>query len=282
MDSHAENAPRFVKMHGLGNDFVVVDARAAPLAMGEARARAIADRRTGVGCDQVLVVEAPRDAAADAYMVVRNADGGEAAACGNGARCVAAMIMEQNDTTESVIETAAGLLDASRTDDGLISVDMGRAGLDWRDIPLAQAADTLHLGIAEGGLADPVAVSMGNPHAVFFVDDAEAVPLAALGPVIERHPLFPEGANVEAAQVLADDAIRMRVWERGAGITPACGSGACATLVAAARRGLTGRVADVVVDGGRLRIEWLADDHVLMTGPVAVSFSGRIDASLLA
>ena len=272
----------FIKMHGLGNDFVVVDNRRPSIQLDSARARAIADRRTGVGCDQVLVVEAPRNGLADAFLRIYNPDGGEAEACGNGTRCVAAMIMDESGRAETVIETVAGLLDATRNDDGQVTVDMGRVGLDWRDIPLAEPADTLHLDVGAGILSDPVAVNIGNPHAVFFVDDAEAVALADLGPVIERHSLFPEFTNVEAAQVLAPDLIRMRVWERGAGITRACGSGACATLVAAHRRGLTGRRADVVVDGGRLGIEWLKDDHVLMSGPVAISFFGTLDLARLA
>ena len=214
-------------------------------------------------------------------MRIRNADGGEVAACGNGTRCVAAMIMKEKNSTHAAIETAAGVLDAAAKADGLIAVDMGPAATDWRDIPLAGPADTLHLDIAAGPLSDPVAVNMGNPHAVFFVDDAEAVPLASLGPQIERHEMFPRATNVEVAQVLSGSEIRLRVWERGVGITLACGSGACAALVAASRRGLTGRAADVVVDGGRLGIEWLDDGHVRLTGPVAVSFTGTLDDSML-
>ncbi len=272
----------FIKMHGLGNDFVVVDCRRSSVHLDGVGARAIADRRTGIGCDQVLVIEAPRNGLADAYLRIHNPDGGEAQACGNGTRCVAALMMDESGKSETIIETVAGLLDATRADDGEITVDMGRVGLDWRDIPLSEPADTLHLDVDAGILSDPVGVNIGNPHAVFFVDDADSVPLADLGPVIERHSLFPEFTNVEAAQVLASDLIRMRVWERGAGITRACGSGACATLVAAHRRGLTGRRADVVVDGGRLGIEWLKDDHVLMSGPVATSFSGTLDLADLA
>jgi diaminopimelate epimerase len=275
------NVVNFIKMHGLGNDFVVLDARARPLGLGGEGARAIADRRTGVGCDQVLVLEAPEDSLADAHMRIYNADGGESAACGNGARCVAAMLMEEKGNSHVIIETVAGLLDCEAAGDGMISVDMGPAALDWRDIPLAEAMDTLHLGIGHGGLKDPVAVNLGNPHAVFFVEDAAAVNLETSGPVLERHALFPECTNVEAAQVRGSSDIRLRVWERGVGITRACGSGACATLVAAHRRGLTGRAADVELDGGRLHIEWLADNHVLMTGPVARTFSGTLDAALL-
>jgi diaminopimelate epimerase len=276
------NTLPFTKMHGLGNDFVVLDARRQRLEIGERQARAIADRRTGVGCDQLIIVEPPVNGFADAFMRIRNADGGEVAACGNASRCVATMIMGEKKERHAIIETAAGLLDAEAGENGMVSVDMGRIRFDWRDIPLSKAVDTLHLDVEAGPLRDAAAVNIGNPHAVFFVDDAEAVPLDIFGPVIERHALFPEFTNVEAAQVLARDRIRLRVWERGVGITRACGTGACATLAAAARRGLTDRTADIVLDGGVLRIEWLKDDHILMTGPVAVSFSGVLDPSLLA
>jgi diaminopimelate epimerase len=283
----------FTKMHGLGNDFAVFDLRdeagggdsAAPgrlARIGAAEARAIADRRTGVGCDQVILLERPRAKLADVFMRIRNADGGEVESCGNGARCVAALLMKETGRDHVIIETVAGLLDAEAAPGGRVSVDMGPARLDWREIPLARAVDTLHLGIELGPLSDPVAVNIGNPHAVFFVADAEAIDMAALGPVLERHPMFPERANIEAATVLSPTRIRMRVWERGAGITRACGTGACATLVAAVRRQLSERKATVVLDGGELEIEWLPDNHVRMTGPVAVSFTGRLDASLLA
>ena len=270
----------FVKMHGLGNDFVVLDARRQPFPLSPVGVRAIADRRTGVGCDQLIVLAEPSAPTADAAMLIFNADGSEVAACGNASRCVAWLLMREKACDQVVIETKASLLDAETRGPSLVAVDMGRAGLDWRDIPTAKAVDTLHLGIGLGPLADPVGVGMGNPHAVFFVDDVEAVDLAALGPVLEHHSLFPERANIEIAEVLSPERIRMRVWERGTGITMACGTGACATLVAAARRGLTGRRAEIVLDGGVLAIEWLPDDHVLMTGPVAVSFTGQLDASL--
>jgi diaminopimelate epimerase len=272
----------FTKMHGLGNDFVVLDARAAPLALTSAQVRAIADRRTGVGCDQLLVVEPPRNGTADAFLRIHNADGGEVAACGNGARCVAAMIMAEKGAESALIETKVGILEARAGAAGEISVDMGPASLEWRNIPLARDADTMHLGIEAGLLADPVAVSVGNPHAVFFVDDAEAVPLDVVGPEIEHHPLFPERTNVEAAQVISSRRVRLRVWERGVGITRACGSGACATLVAAHARGLTERAADIDLDGGTLKIELRKDDHVIMTGPAAVSFAGTFSGALLA
>lgn len=271
----------FVKMHGLGNDFVILDARRAPLKLGLAQVRAIANRHTGVGCDQLIVIEPPRAALADAFMRIRNADGGEVGACGNASRCVAALLMDEAQSDHAIIETAAGLLDAESRGDGIVGVDMGRISFDWRDIPLAKAVDTLHLDLTVESLSDPVAVNVGNPHVVFFVDDSEAVALDRLGPMIETDALFPERVNVEVAQVLAGDRIRLRVWERGVGITRACGSGACATLAAAARRGLTGRSADVLLDGGALHIDWLKDDHVIMTGPVATSFSGMLDPTLL-
>ena len=236
------NGIEFLKMHGLGNDFVVLDARRRPIALPPEAARRIADRRTGVGCDQVVVIAPPKNSLADAFVTFHNADGGEAGACGNGSRCVAALLMREKKTNHAVLETISGLLDAEAVD-GEIAVDLGPARLDWRDIPLASARDTLHLGIEAGPLKDPTGVGLGNPHAVFFVADAEAVALETLGPEIERHPLFPERANVEVAQVLSPTEIRLRVWERGAGITRACGTGACAALVAANRRGLAGRKA---------------------------------------
>ena len=271
----------FIKMHGLGNDFVVIDARQDPVAVSSGGARAIADRHHGIGCDQVILIEPSADGLGDVFMRILNADGGEVAACGNATRCVASLLMAEKGADHVVIETAGGLLDAEKGDGGLICVDMGRARLDWRDIPLSEATDTLHLPISENGLTDGCAVNMGNPHLVFFVDDAESVALETLGPKLERHPLFPERTNVEVVQVLSPDKLRLRVWERGAGITNACGTGACAALVAAHRRGLSERRAEVVLDGGTLVVEWLADDHVLLTGPVSSSFSGELDQNLL-
>ncbi len=274
----------FTKMHGLGNDFVVIDARRQALDLSDAQVRAIADRHKGVGCDQLIVLEPARSTLADVFMRIRNADGGEVEACGNATRCVAAVLMDEKKSEHAIIETVAGLLDAesSSTARGrLISVDMGPARLDWREIPLRQACDTLHVPLSLGPLSDPVATNMGNPHATFFVPDAQAIALDELGPRLERDPMFPERANIEVAEIIGDNRIRLRVWERGAGITLACGTGACATVVAAARRGLTGRKADVTLDGGTLTVEWLPDNHVLMTGPVAVSFAGTLDRSLL-
>ncbi|OAB54869.1 diaminopimelate epimerase [Phormidium willei BDU 130791] len=268
-------------MQGLGNDFVVLDARGRPLDLTAEQARRIADRTRGVGCDQILILEPPRDGG-DLYMTIRNADGGEVGACGNGTRCAARLIFEETGRTEARIETRAGLLTAQAAAGGLVTVDMGPARLDWREIPLARAMDTLHLDFACGPLRDPCAVGLGNPHALFFVDDAEAVDLAGLGPRIEHAPLFPERVNVGLVQPRGPDHLRYRVWERGVGITVACGSGACAAAVAAARRGLTGRQVRVTLDGGDLAIAWReADGHVLMTGPAAKSFAGTLDPDLL-
>ncbi|CAI8039735.1 Diaminopimelate epimerase [Geodia barretti] len=239
------------------------------------RARARHCRQaTGVGCDQVIVVEPPRNGGTDAYLRFWNQDGGEVAACGNGTRCAARLLLDETEQTSMILETDAGWLTAEEAGGGQVRVDMGPARLDWRDIPLARAADTLHVAVGAGPLGDAVAVNMGNPHAVFFVDDADAVPLEALGPGLEIDPLFPEHANIGVAQRLADDRLRLRVWERGAGLTQACGTGACAAAVAGARRGLTGRSVTVVLDGGELGILWREDGHVEMTGPTAASFSG--------
>ena len=271
----------FRKMHGLGNDFVVLDQRRAPFRLDAAASRALADRRTGIGCDQVISLEPPRDPAAQVFMRIHNPDGSEAEACGNGTRCVALLVAAESGAATIRIETVAGLLDAERLSDGRFAVDMGIAKTGWRDIPLGREMDTVRVDLARGPLSQPVCTSIGNPHATFFVADAEAVDLAALGPVLEHDSLFPEHANIGVATVRGPETIRLRVWERGAGLTPACGSGACAALVAASRRGLTGRRATVVVDGGSLDIEWRADGHVVMTGPAAVSFEGTFDAALL-
>ena len=265
----------FIKMQGLGNDFVVFDGRSAPIDLDPARLRAIADRRTGVGCDQIIVIEAATGEGADARMDIRNADGSFAEACGNGARCIARYLMDESGRDRMVIESPAGPIECRRAGDGLITVDMGAARLDWRDIPLECEMDSLEIDMGNAELGPAVAVGMGNPHAVFFVDDVEAVDIEWLGPHLEHSARFPMRTNVEFAQITAPDKIRMRVWERGVGITRACGTGACATGVAAARRGLTGRSTDITLDGGDLHIEWRDDGHVLMTGPAAISFRGE-------
>jgi diaminopimelate epimerase len=271
----------FLKMHGLGNDFVVFDARRQPLSLTTANVRAIADRHTGIGCDQLIVIEPAPQADADVFMRIYNADGDEVGACGNASRCVAWLLMQEHDRRGVRIATASGIVSAEAASGTAIAVDMGVVRCAWQEIPLAEPADTLHLGITALPLHDPVAVSVGNPHAVFFVDDADAVPLAIVGPVIERHPLFPQRTNVEAAAVLSRERIRLRVWERGAGITRACGTGACAAAVAACRRGLTGRRVTVDLDGGNLAVEWRDDDHVIMTGPASLSFTGVLGPSLM-
>lgn len=267
---------RFVKMHGLGNDFVVIDARREPLVLDPAMARLIADRRRGVGCDQLIVLEPPADPGADVFMRIYNPDASEAGACGNATRCIAEALMREAGRDRAVVQTIAGLLPAERAGGGLVKVDMGPARLGWRDVPLAREGDTLHVEVDAGELRDPACCSMGNPHATFFVADADAVDLAVLGPRIEHHPAFPQRVNAGIVQVLAPDRLRFRVWERGAGITEACGSGACAAIVNTARRGLCDRRATVVLDGGELAMEWRADGHVTMTGPVATSFTGEL------
>lgn len=272
----------FLKMHGLGNDFVIVDGRTRPIRFSAAQARAIADRRKGVGFDQLIIIEPPADPAADIFMRILNPDGSEAGACGNATRCVASLVARDLGRERLTIQTISGLLACTIRPDGLVTVDMGPARLDWQSIPLARATDTAHVDLAEGPLANPVCVNMGNPHAVFFVEDAEAVDLPKFGPLLETAPLFPDRANIEVVHVTGPASVRMRVWERGAGITQACGSGACAVGVAAIRRGLVeGRLVTVSLDGGDLIIEWLENGHVLMTGPVATSFAGTLDDSLL-
>ena len=272
----------FRKMHGCGNDFVVFDERTGAFGFTPARAAALAHRRTGIGCDQFITIEpAPPGSDADAFMRIRNPDGTEAGACGNATRCVAALLAAETGRSHQVIRTISGNLPSDLLPDGRVSVDMGPARLDWPDIPLAAPMDTLHLDLALGPLADPAAASMGNPHATFFVADLASLPVAELGPRLEHHPLFPQRANIGFTQVLAPDRIRLRVWERGAGLTLACGSGACAALVNAHRRGLTGRRATVLVDGGELTIEWRRDgphgNSVMMTGPVATAFTGEVE-----
>lgn len=264
-------------MHGLGNDFVVLDARAQDLSITPGRAAAISDRRFGVGCDQFIVMEPPGDGA-DVFMRIRNPDGSEAGACGNATRCIASLVAAETGRDRIVVRTIAGDLPVEVLPGGLYRADMGPARLCWQDVPLARAMDTLHLPLARDGLADPAACSMGNPHATFFVPDLDAVPVAELGPGLEHDPLFPERANIGFAQVLNPEHLRLAMWERGAGITLACGSGACAAAVNAARRGLTGRRVRVSLAGGALEIEWrAADGHVLMTGPVATAFTGTLD-----
>jgi diaminopimelate epimerase len=271
----------FRKMHGLGNDFVVLDARERDLPLSPRRAAAIADRHVGIGCDQLIVLEPATDGA-DVVMRIRNPDGSEAGACGNATRCVASLVAAETGRARVVVRTIAGDLPVEALPDGLWRADMGAPRLGWQDVPLARAMDTLHLPVARGALADPAACSMGNPHATFFVAALDAVPLSELGPTLEHDPLFPARANIGVAQVLDRTQLRLAMWERGAGLTLACGSGACAAAVNAHRRGLTARQVRVALPGGVLDILWReADGHVLMTGPVATSFTGVLDAGAL-
>jgi diaminopimelate epimerase len=272
----------FLKMHGLGNDFVVLDSRRKAIAVDAAAARALADRRTGIGCDQVIVLEPPRDPNAQVLMRIYNPDGGEAEACGNATRCIADLLRRESGGPRVRIETLGGLLEAEALPEERVAVDMGPARTHWREIPLSRSMNTEHVQLSLGPLSAPVCTNIGNPHATFFVDDVEAVDLAALGPVLEHHTLFPQRANIGVAAIRDRANIRLRVWERGAGITRACGSGACAALVAANRRGLTTREAAVALDGGTLDIAWREDGHVVMTGPVALSFEGAFNPRLLA
>ena len=275
----------FTKMHGLGNDFVVIDTRDAPRDVSTAQAQAIADRHNGIGCDQLILIEPSpltgplRDA--DVFIRIFNADGSQVDACGNATRCVADLVMAEKAHPTANIGTGAGLLTAEEFPNGMIAVDMGRPRFGWQDIPLSSEQDTLHLDIENWTLQDPTAVSMGNPHCVFFVDDANAVPLNEVGPILEHHEFFPERANIGIAQIKNPGAFRLRVWERGAGITQACGTGACAAAVSAHRRNLTGRNVLVELDGGTLTIDWRADDHVIMIGPTATSFTGTFNAELI-
>ena len=270
----------FLKMHGAGNDFVVLDARAHPLDLAPAAAARIADRHRGVGCDQIILIE-PDDGAA-AFMRILNADGSESGACGNATRCVAALLAAETGARRLVIRTNAGLLPADIKGPTLVEVDMGAPKLGWEDIPLAEPADTLSLRLALGPVQNPAACSMGNPHATFFVDDLTHLQIETIGPKLEHARLFPERANIGFARIDAPDRIRLRVWERGAGLTLACGSGACAALVNAHRRGLAARRAEIEMDGGTLTLTWRDDGHVLMEGPVALVFEGELDAAMLA
>jgi diaminopimelate epimerase len=266
----------FMKMHGAGNDFVVIDSRLREAAVvTPALARALGDRNRGVGFDQLAEIRPATGA--DFELDFWNSDGSRAGACGNATRCVADHVMRDMGKEAVTLRTVRGMLAALRLPDGRVSVNMGAPQLDWREVPLAREVDLLHLPLA----GDPVAVGMGNPHCVFFVADAEAVDVAALGAQIEADPLYPQRTNVEFASLTGPDRLRMRVWERGTGITLACGSGACATAVAAHLRGLTGRQVALDLDGGVLEIDWRADG-VWMTGPVAHVFDGWLSAEFLA
>jgi diaminopimelate epimerase len=272
----------FLKMNGLGNDFLVVDARASRVRPLPDVIRRLADRSSGVGFDQFITIE-KTDSGADAFMRIDNADGGEVEACGNAARCVASLLMDESGRESVAIETVVGLLNAKPGGDGLISVDMGEPKFGWQDIPLSEEfrdtrANELQIGPIEAPvLHSPSVVNIGNPHAIFWVDDVHAYDLEKFGRLLENHPIFPERANISLAHVAAADAITLRTFERGVGLTQACGTGACAALVCAARTGRTARRALVTMPGGSLDIEWDSRNHIWMTGPATLEFTGLFD-----
>ena len=272
------------KMNGLGNEFIILDIRASGARITEEDARLIADPKTGPGCDQVISIE-NRKGVEGAFMGVWNADGSEVSACGNAARCVGALLMDETDSNSIDFTTGAGALRAWRVGANRIAVDIGEPKFAWRAIPLAeQMDDTRFIDIKLGPIDNPVlwgpsAVNVGNPHCIFFVENAETPALDRFGPLVENHPLFPQRANVSVAQVTSQNAIRLRVWERGVGITKACGSAACAALVAANRRRLTARKATVTLDGGDLAIEWRDDNHIVMAGPFEFENEGQLSES---
>ena len=272
----------FAKMHGLGNDFVILDWRNDPdRRVPAAAAQRLADRRLGIGCDQILVIRPSQEA--DIKMDILNQDGSPSGACGNGTRCVADLVMTETGADRISIVTDGGMLSAWRAADDQISVDMGPVFTGWQDVPLAESMDTLHVPLGVAGLPDAVCHALGNPHAVVFVEDAEGLDLARLGPQVEQSSLFPDRVNLSVLSRRDDGSFRMRVWERGVGITMACGSGASASGVAIARRGLGGDVNKIVMDGGAVTIAWQRDNgHVVMTGPVAYVASGYLSPEISA
>ncbi|MEH6737041.1 MAG: diaminopimelate epimerase [Sulfitobacter sp.] len=264
----------FMKMHGLGNDFVVVDARKGEVPLPQGVIKGIAHRQMGIGFDQLTVIE---NGVGDAHLTFYNADGSTSAACGNATRCIARHLMDESGKTNLHLTTDRGDLFAKDSGGGLTSVNMGQPQLDWSEVPLARETDTLSLPI----MGSPVATGMGNPHCTFFVEDADAIDLAEFGAAHEHHPLYPERTNIQVAQIIGVDHIRMRVWERGVGVTLASGSSSCATAVAAARRGLTGRSVRIELDGGTLNIDW-RDDGVWMTGPTMHVADGTFTSDFIA
>ncbi len=284
----APSAIAFAKMNGLGNDFVVVDRRTVPVSLTAEQVMRIADRATGPGCDQFIALERS-PAGADVFMRIVNADGGEVESCGNAARCVASVVARELGRDTVSIETRGGLLSARVNASGSVTVDMGRPRFAWNEIPLSEEfRDTRAIELQVGPIDAPVlhspsVVNVGNPHVIFWVDDMDAHDLARIGPLIEHHPLFPQRVNVSLAQVTDRDTLDLRVWERGVGLTRACGTAACAAAVAAARKRLTGRSVAVGLPGGTLHVEWReADDHILMTGPATHEYDGVLDEALLA
>ncbi len=276
---------RFQKMHGLGNDFVIIDGRENGLTLTLEQRKQISDRQHGVGCDQLIIIERSDNWAEMNFMRIYNPDGSEAEACGNATRCLADLLMREDGVDNIVIETVAGSLNCWKEGDSLVRVEMGKPNFEWQDIPLSEKCDTDQVPLELEGLGRPVAVNIGNPHCVYFLGDNIVKPLdhwedgqlKKLGAFVETHALFPQKTNVEFVQVLSRSHVRMRVWERAAGVTQACGSGACGAAVAAIRRGLTDRKVTVTLDGGDLTIEWPSDDALIsMTGPISYVFEGKL------
>lgn len=268
----------FKKMHGLGNDFVLLDNREDCLDLNIQKIQKISDRRFGIGCDQLIMLENPRISQADVFMRIFNADGTEVGACGNATRCIGSLLADEFKRSDCTIETQEGILFTSRMSDGRVRVDMGRPRFNWDEIPLSQECDTTNLPIKQGILENPFGVSMGNPHMVFFVTNVDGVDLYHLGKELTKHPLYSAGANVEIVEILDPETIRVRVYERGAGITTACGTGACASVVAGHHRQLLNSSVRVILEGGTLDIDY--QETVKITGPVAFTFEGIFDASI--
>jgi diaminopimelate epimerase len=277
----------FRKMNGLGNEFVILDGRRDPVVLSPAQVQAIADRQTGIGCDQLIVMEPAKGA--DVRMRIWNSDGAEVESCGNASRCVADLLFEETGRDTVTIETRGGLLICTRASEGRVTVDMGAPRFGWEDIPLSEPfhdtrAVELQVGpIDKPLLHSPSVVNVGNPHCIFWVDDVDAHDLGRFGPMLEFHPLFPERANISLCEVRDRGHLVLKVWERGAGLTRACGTAACAAAVSAARKGLADRAVRVTLPGGDLDIVWReSDDHILMTGPVAYEFTGDVPEGLMA
>lgn len=271
---------KFTKMHGLGNDFVIFDTRHQSLPLNDNFVRQVSDRRLGVGCDQLIIMAPPTQPEATVTMRIFNADGKEVEACGNASRCVA-WLLGQEGIREPVLETLPGLLSTKIMGPHLVQVNMGPTSFEWEKIPLREPLEHSSLNLTFETLTDPIAVNVGNPHLVFFVSNLESVDMERLGHSLSTHSLFPQGTNVEVAQPLGFQEMKVKVWERGVGMTPACGSGACASAAAGARSGLTNKKVTVHLAGGSLEIETLSNNDVLMTGPVQRTFEGTLDQSLV-
>jgi diaminopimelate epimerase len=277
----------FRKMNGLGNDFVVLDARSKPIVISDHQARTIANRKTGIGCDQLIMLE--KSSVADVRMRIWNAEGGEVPSCGNASRCIADLIFNEKHENTATIDTKGGFLIATKAGDKMVMIDQGVPKFDWKDIPLSEPfADTRHIELQYGPIDAPLihspsVVNVGNPHCIFWVDDLDVVDLGRAGPMLENHPLFPERANISFAKVVARDHVILKVWERGAGLTQACGTAACATMAAGHRIKIIDAACKITLPGGDLFMSVRAHDgHVLMTGPVTYEFDGVLPEGLLA